>query len=189
MKQVINIRTIASWSTIAFFLSRNPRASSFSTLNPPHVAYAQEGTSRSHLTNAKQFSSFAKPRHQTLTFLSRHRGGETTNSVKMTSSATTECSASTAAVPTTPSPKLDALRSKMKSLNIDAYVVPTDDPHLSEYVSDAYMRRAFLTGFKGSAGTAVVTNDKAFLWTDSRYVILLPGRGFGCIVQLLLSRC
>jgi len=69
----------------------------------------------------------------------------------------------------TPSPKLSALRSKMKSLGIHCYVIPTDDPHLSEYVPEAYMRRAFLTGFTGSAGTAIVTADEAFLWTDSRY--------------------
>lgn len=65
-------------------------------------------------------------------------------------------------------PKLSALRSKMKALGIDAFIVPTDDPHLSEYVPTAYMRRKFLTGFGGSAGTAVVTQDEALLWTDSR---------------------
>ena len=53
------------------------------------------------------------------------------------------------------------------------YLVPSDYPHLSEYVPAAYMRRAYLTDFHGSAGTAVVTKDKAYLWTDSRYVMLL----------------
>ena len=48
--------------------------------------------------------------------------------------------------------------------------MPSDDPHLSEYVPAAYMRRGFLTDFHGSAGTAVVTKDKAYLWTDSRCV-------------------
>ena len=69
----------------------------------------------------------------------------------------------------TSSAKLEALRSKMKDLNLDVYLVPSDDPHLSEYVPDAYMRRKFLSGFGGSAGTAVVTKDEALLWTDSRY--------------------
>lgn len=69
----------------------------------------------------------------------------------------------------TPGEKLEALRSKMKELNIDAYIVPSDDPHLSEYVPEAYMRRKFLTGFGGSAGTAVVFQKEACLWTDSRY--------------------
>ena len=57
------------------------------------------------------------------------------------------------------------------------YLVPSDDPHLSEYVPAAYMRRGYLTDFHGSAGTALVTtgksgngkNGKAYLWTDSRY--------------------
>eukprot|EP00934_Nitzschia_sp_Nitz4_P001453 Nitzschia sp. Nitz4//scaffold31_size150131//132990//135339//NITZ4_002853-RA/size150131-augustus-gene-0.9-mRNA-1//1//CDS//3329547734//1453//frame0 len=64
---------------------------------------------------------------------------------------------------------LEALRARMKELNLDVYLVPSDDPHLSEYVPAAYMRRAFLSGFQGSAGTAVVFPDKALLWTDSRY--------------------
>ncbi len=49
------------------------------------------------------------------------------------------------------------------------YLIPSDDPHLSEYVPAAYMRRGYLTDFHGSAGTAVVTMDEAYLWTDSRY--------------------
>lgn len=65
-------------------------------------------------------------------------------------------------------PKLAGLRSTMKDLGIDAFIVPSDDPHLSEYVPTAYMRRKFLSGFGGSAGTAVVTQDEALLWTDSR---------------------
>lgn len=64
---------------------------------------------------------------------------------------------------------LDALRNEMKKANVDAYIVPSDDPHLSEYVAEAYGRRAFLSGFDGSAGTALVTEDNAYLWTDSRY--------------------
>ncbi|KAK8798807.1 hypothetical protein WA158_007891 [Blastocystis sp. Blastoise] len=66
------------------------------------------------------------------------------------------------------SAKLHQLRSLMKKENIQAYVVPTGDPHLSEYVPDAYMRRDWLTEFSGSAGS-VVTEDKALLWTDGRY--------------------
>ena len=66
-------------------------------------------------------------------------------------------------------PKLVALRSKMKELGLDAFIIPSDDPHLSEYVPTAYMRRKYLTSFGGSAGTAVVTHSEALLWTDSRY--------------------
>ena len=63
-----------------------------------------------------------------------------------------------------------ALRSSLEEHALDAYLVPSDDPHLSEYTPDAYKRRAFLTNFQGSAGTAVVTKSCALLWTDSRYV-------------------
>ena len=66
--------------------------------------------------------------------------------------------------------KLDALRKRLQELDLDAYLVPSDDPHLSEYTPDAYKRRAFLTDFHGSAGTALVTPTQALLWTDSRYV-------------------
>ena len=72
--------------------------------------------------------------------------------------------------PTSSGEILKALREEMKNCNIDAYIIPSDDPHLSEYVADAYGRRAFVTGFDGSAGTALVTKDAAFLWTDSRLV-------------------
>eukprot|EP00560_Eucampia_antarctica_P008838 CAMPEP_0197827432 /NCGR_PEP_ID=MMETSP1437-20131217/4203_1 /TAXON_ID=49252 ORGANISM="Eucampia antarctica, Strain CCMP1452" /NCGR_SAMPLE_ID=MMETSP1437 /ASSEMBLY_ACC=CAM_ASM_001096 /LENGTH=674 /DNA_ID=CAMNT_0043428261 /DNA_START=448 /DNA_END=2472 /DNA_ORIENTATION=+ len=69
----------------------------------------------------------------------------------------------------TEDPKLEKLRAKMAEVGVDAYIVPTDDPHLCEYVPAAYARRAFLSNFKGSAGTALVTADSAYLWTDSRY--------------------
>lgn len=67
--------------------------------------------------------------------------------------------------------KLDILRKKMKENNIDFYIIPTLDPHGSEYLPDYYRERAFVTGFTGSAGTAVVSKDKAYLWTDGRYFI------------------
>jgi len=65
--------------------------------------------------------------------------------------------------------KLDALRSLMDREGVDAILIPSDDPHLSEYVPQAYMRRGYLTNFHGSAGTALVTQGGAYLWTDSRY--------------------
>lgn len=87
----------------------------------------------------------------------------------MSSITTSNNVASASSTALTPGEKLEALRSKMKELNIDAYIIPSDDPHLSEYVPEAYMRRKFLTGFGGSAGTAVVFQKEACLWTDSRY--------------------
>lgn len=64
--------------------------------------------------------------------------------------------------------KLSGLRQSMAERNLDVYIVPSDDPHLSEYTPLAYQRRGYLTNFHGSAGTAVVTPSEALLWTDSR---------------------
>ena len=67
--------------------------------------------------------------------------------------------------------KLEKLRELMSQRKIDAYIVPTADPHQSEYIADYYKTREFITSFTGSAGTAVITKDKAGLWTDSRYFL------------------
>lgn len=66
---------------------------------------------------------------------------------------------------------LTTLRQNMKEKHIDALYVPTADPHQTEYVGEHYQTRTFLTGFTGSAGTAVVTENDALLWTDGRYFI------------------
>ena len=66
------------------------------------------------------------------------------------------------------SDSLVELRKLMKNENLDAYIVPSDDPHMSEYTAAHYNRREFITGFTGSAGTAVVCTEKSFLWTDGR---------------------
>ncbi|CDQ70196.1 xaa-Pro aminopeptidase 2 isoform X1 [Oncorhynchus mykiss] len=65
--------------------------------------------------------------------------------------------------------RLQALREAMSSVNVSAYIIPGTDAHLSEYIAPRDARMAFMTGFTGSAGTAVVTLNKAVLWTDSRY--------------------
>lgn len=65
--------------------------------------------------------------------------------------------------------KIDQLRAMMRESDIEAYVVATSDPHQSEYLPDHYKTREFISGFTGSAGTAVITQDKAGLWTDGRY--------------------
>lgn len=69
------------------------------------------------------------------------------------------------------SQKLAKLRSLMHDRKIDVYVVPTDDYHGSEYVGDYFKERAFITGFTGSAGTAIVTGNEAYLFTDGRYFV------------------
>lgn len=67
--------------------------------------------------------------------------------------------------------RLDALRAEMKKRNIDIYIVPTADFHESEYVGEHFKARKFITGFSGSAGTAVITLTQAGLWTDGRYFV------------------
>ena len=67
--------------------------------------------------------------------------------------------------------RLQALRAEMKKRNIDIYIVPTADFHESEYVGEYFKARAYITGFTGSAGTAVVTMTEAGLWTDGRYFV------------------
>lgn len=67
--------------------------------------------------------------------------------------------------------RITALRALMADRGYDVYMVPTDDNHQSEYVGEHFKARAFITGFTGSAGTAVITKDEAGLWTDGRYFI------------------
>ena len=67
--------------------------------------------------------------------------------------------------------KIDHIRQLMKDGNIAAVIIPSDDPHQSEYVAEHWQARKWLTGFSGSAGTAVVTLEHAILWTDFRYYI------------------
>uniref|UniRef100_A0A8D0VX05 Xaa-Pro aminopeptidase 2 n=1 Tax=Sus scrofa TaxID=9823 RepID=A0A8D0VX05_PIG len=65
--------------------------------------------------------------------------------------------------------QLTALREQMLTQNLSAYIIPDTDAHMSEYIGECDQRRAWITGFIGSAGIAVVTERKAALWTDSRY--------------------
>ncbi|MCI4379926.1 hypothetical protein PGIGA_G00234090 [Pangasianodon gigas] len=65
--------------------------------------------------------------------------------------------------------RLHELRAVMKTHSISAYIIPGTDAHLSEYIAPRDARLAWMSGFTGSSGTAVVTQDKAVLWTDSRY--------------------
>ncbi|WP_234117498.1 aminopeptidase P family protein [Clostridium hydrogenum] len=67
--------------------------------------------------------------------------------------------------------RVEKLRTLMRKNKIDAYIVPSSDAHLSEYVADHYKCRQWISGFTGSAGTAVITLEDAGLWTDGRYFI------------------
>ncbi|GAA4437906.1 aminopeptidase P family protein [Pontibacter saemangeumensis] len=78
--------------------------------------------------------------------------------------------------------KLTAIRSQMKGEGVSAYIIPSADPHISEYLPDRYKCIEFASGFTGSAGTLVITDDFAGLWTDARYFVQakeqLEGTGF-----------
>ena len=78
--------------------------------------------------------------------------------------------------------RLTAMRQFMEENNLDAFIIPSTDAHLSEYPPKFWESRKWISGFSGSAGTAVVTKDNAGVWTDSRYFIQaaeeLEGTGF-----------
>ena len=80
--------------------------------------------------------------------------------------------------------RLSALRAEMKKRNIDIYLVPTSDFHESEYVGEHFKARRFITGFTGSAGTAVITATEAGLWTDGRYFVQAENQLKGSTVDL-----
>ena len=81
--------------------------------------------------------------------------------------------------------RLAALREKMAQNNIDYYVVPTADFHQTEYVGEHFKARAYITGFTGSAGTALISMHDARLWTDGRYFIQAGKQLEGTTVQLM----
>lgn len=67
--------------------------------------------------------------------------------------------------------RISDLRQEMANQKIDAFIIPGTDPHMSEYIADHWKVREWISGFDGSAGTVVVTTDRAGLWTDSRYFL------------------
>ena len=85
------------------------------------------------------------------------------------------------------SERLAALRREMEQESIDIYIVPSDDFHQSEYVGEYFKARQFITGFTGSAGTAVITKNMAGLWTDGRYFIQAEKELAGSGITLVKS--
>ena len=73
----------------------------------------------------------------------------------------------------------------MQENNVAFYIVPTDDVHQDEYVGDHFKARVYITGFTGSAGTALITETEAFLWTDGRYFIQAAKELEGSTVELM----
>src|SRR5579859_2130467 len=89
--------------------------------------------------------------------------------------------------PTTPA-KLAALRQAMQQHDIAACLIPSADPHLSEYLPAHWQAREWLSGFTGSAGTLVVTAEHAGLWTDGRYFAQATKELAGSGIDLMKQR-
>ncbi len=83
--------------------------------------------------------------------------------------------------------KLDRLRELMKEHGFAAYIIPTDDFHSSEYVGSYFKAREYMSGFSGSAGTLVVLQDKAALWTDGRYFLQAAEQLKDSTIELMRS--
>ena len=84
--------------------------------------------------------------------------------------------------------RLDALREELQREHLGAFIFPTSDPHNSEYTADCWKCREWISGFNGSAGTAVVTLHSAALWTDSRYFLAAEEQLKGTEYQLMKER-
>lgn len=80
--------------------------------------------------------------------------------------------------------RLAQLRQAMKAAGLSAYIIPSSDAHLSEYTPSHWKGRSWISGFTGSAGTIVVTLDKAGLWTDSRYFLQAGEQLAGTTIEL-----
>ena len=81
--------------------------------------------------------------------------------------------------------RLDALRAQMRQKGVSAAIVPQADPHMSEYLSQHWQARRWLSGFTGSAGDLLVTLDEALLWTDSRYFLQAGQQLDGTEIRLM----
>ena len=84
--------------------------------------------------------------------------------------------------------RVQALRAYMQERNLQAFIFPSTDPHCGEYVPDHWMTRQWISGFDGSAGTAVVTLEDAALWTDSRYFLAAADQLSGTPFRLMKDK-
>jgi Xaa-Pro aminopeptidase len=83
--------------------------------------------------------------------------------------------------------RLASLRHRMKQRGLAAYLIPSTDPHLSEYVPERWERRKYMSGFSGSAGELIVTQKSAGLWTDGRYFLQAAEELAGSGISLMRS--
>ena len=84
--------------------------------------------------------------------------------------------------------RITSLRTLMFKNDIDAVIISGTDPHLSEYVPDAWQSRKWISGFSGSYGKVAITKDRAVLWTDSRYFIQAESQLSGTEIKMLKDR-
>lgn len=84
--------------------------------------------------------------------------------------------------------RISDLRSKMQELSLDATIIYGTDPHLSEYLPAHWQTRPFISGFTGSAGMVIISNEKAALWTDSRYFLQAEEELSGTGIELVKMR-
>jgi len=180
-------RSVFLFACTCLFIN-HPRTSHSFVFNPVS-AVNYTGGLHSSSSSSSSSSSYSKPAFTTLL--------NSMSTASSSSAAASPAAASTAELAT--GEILAKLRSKMKEFDLDAFLVPSDDPHLSEYTALAYRRRAFVSKFTGSAGTALILADdiivgnddedseeekedmvevegneaagykNALLWTDSRY--------------------
>ncbi|CAJ2631626.1 unnamed protein product [Trifolium pratense] len=145
----MNMRSLASPATVTK-LSLSIHPSSFLTINPFFFFYKFKSSHHNH-----------KPH-----FFSIRTCTSSSISAKPSSNFRKN-------PPTNSDPKLTSLRRLFSKpdVSIDAYIIPSQDAHQSEFIAECYGRREYISGFTGSAGTAIVTNDKAALWTDGRYFL------------------
>ena len=84
--------------------------------------------------------------------------------------------------------RIDQLREYMRRDGVQAVIIPSTDPHGSEYVPDHWKLREWISGFNGSAGTAVITLNEAALWTDSRYFLQAEEQLAGTGIALMKEK-
>ena len=80
--------------------------------------------------------------------------------------------------------KVDALRREMAKAGLSAWIINGTDPHQSEYVCPRWSSRHWISGFSGSAGTVIVTMDKALIWVDSRYFVQCADQIKGTVFEM-----
>jgi len=86
--------------------------------------------------------------------------------------------------------RIAAIRKEMAAMSIDAVIVPTADPHQSEYIPAYWQEREWISGFTGSAGLVVITQKEAGLWTDSRYFLQaeMELKGSGIVLHKMVNQ-